>query len=166
MKPVFCVQVWCSEQWMTLEGAEALERHAANAVYHQEIQIAGAGRARMVPVRPKVDVELVYAEHDDPVAKARVVELLKEMLTMPKKADETPECFPSAEKTDLRPLRKPRIERGEFKFCRRCNPVRQKGWQCRNCPRRVCEHFCGHKDPKTGAATCDRCIRNSTFGQP
>lgn len=51
MKTYFRVQLWCSDQWMTLEGAEALERHEAHAVYHQECQIAGAERVRMQPVR-------------------------------------------------------------------------------------------------------------------
>jgi hypothetical protein len=53
MKPVFCVQVWCSEQWMTLDGAEALDRHAAQVACFAEIEIAGPGRARVVPVHGK-----------------------------------------------------------------------------------------------------------------
>lgn len=49
MKVLFCVQVWVCDQWMTLEGAEGLERHEAHALYHQEVLIAGHERARMQP---------------------------------------------------------------------------------------------------------------------
>jgi hypothetical protein len=47
---LFCVQVWVSEQWMTLEHAAALPRHDAHAIYHQEVQIAGHQRVRMQPL--------------------------------------------------------------------------------------------------------------------
>lgn len=42
------------------------------------------------------------------------------------------------------------------KLCGRCRKSKCKGWKCRDCGRKVCEHYCRSKTPD-GMATCGRC---------
>lgn len=47
---LFTVQVWVSDQWLTLEGAACLPREEAHTAHAQEAVIAGRQRVRIIPV--------------------------------------------------------------------------------------------------------------------
>ncbi len=47
--------------------------------------------------------------------------------------------------------------------CRRCKTHQ---WQCRSCPRRMCEHTCYDHDPETMQATCGKCLLQGRQRRP